>query len=64
MGYRFTLMKIIDFYNDDSLIMNGIFRVFRKSCQIIANEGSNFLDKNFLKQTPKEISNTFKVNID
>ncbi len=63
MGYRFTIMQIIDYYFEDSLVMNGIFRVFRKACQIITNEGSNLLDKSLIKSTPKEISTMFRVNI-
>lgn len=62
MGYRFTFIKLIDNYYNDSPIMSGLYRVFRKATQIITNEGSNNLDKSQLKTNPKDIAKVFRVN--
>lgn len=61
MGYRFTFLKLIDSYYNDSQIMSGLYRIFRKATQIITNEGSNYLDITSLKSTSKEISKMFRV---
>lgn len=63
MGYRITLLKLIDAFYDDSQIMSGLFRIIRKATQIITNETSPFLDKTILKSSPKDISKMFKVLI-
>jgi hypothetical protein len=61
MGYRITLLKLIDAFYEDSQIMSGLFRIMRKATQIITNEYSPLLDKSTLKSTPKEISKMYKV---
>lgn len=61
MGYRFTFMKLIDSFYNDSQIMSGLYRIFRKATQMITNDVSNFLDKSQLKSSPKDISKMFRV---
>lgn len=61
MGYRFSLIKLIDSFYNDSQVMSGLFRLLRKATQIITNEDSNSLDKTKLKSDPKDISKTFRV---
>jgi hypothetical protein len=38
MGYRFTFIRLIDSYYNDSSIISGLYRILRKAIQIITNE--------------------------
>ena len=61
MGYRISLLKLIDAFYDDCQIMSGLFRILRKATQIITNESSTLLDKTVLYSNPKDISKKYKV---
>ena len=62
MGYRFTFIRLIDSYYNDSSIISGLYRILRKATQIITNDSSDYLDKTSLKSHPKEISKMFRVS--
>lgn len=61
MSYRICLLKMIDIFSMDSSLMSGLFRVFRKSTQLITNHSTPLLDRNKLDGRPKDISKKFKL---
>ncbi len=53
-------MKLLENYLDNSQIVSGVIRLFRKAIQILSNDNHPLLDKT---KEPKIFAKQFKVNI-
>lgn len=58
---RIYILRLIDCFMTDSQIIGSIFRIFRKTVQVLTNDSSSLLDVNRLNMNPKEFSSKFRV---
>ncbi len=54
-------MRIYDTFMNDSQIMGSVFRLFRKTIQVLTNDTTSLLDVRKLKIHPKEFAVNLKV---
>jgi hypothetical protein len=59
---RNTIIKLVDSYMQDSIVISSIFRVIRKLIQVLSNSNTNLLNAESVNVNPKDFALKFKVN--
>jgi hypothetical protein len=59
ISHRVSLLKILDFFLNDSQVVGGVVRLFRKIIQVLTNDTNNLIDKS---REPRIFAIEFRVS--
>jgi hypothetical protein len=59
ISHRVSLLKILDFYLNDSQVVGGVVRLFRKIIQVLTNDTNNLIEKS---REPRIFAIEFRVS--